>query len=203
MYTYIDESGDTGYTRKSTRYFVLAAIIVPDPVVLRRVAKEIHNFKLHKKKVSTLHANKESGVVKNKIVRKVVNLDIRCAALVMDKVIIKDGDLYGYGLKIFGHYFEKAEINTLCVAKRDTRPSYNQKIIHMLSERGIKSIFSDPDTEKALQIADFYSWVIFSYLEHNLPEYFLKLCHQIQIIYPKQSPRGTCDLPYDSSPSGV
>ncbi len=202
-YTYIDESGDTGYTKKSTRYFILTAVIVFDPVILRRVAKEIHNFKLHKKKLITLHTNKESDVVKNKIIKKVIGLDIKCIALVIDKIAVNKDDLYAYGLEILGYFFQKEQINDITIAKRDTRPSYNKRIISILNVLGVKSTFSDPNSEKALQVADFYSWVTFSYLEHNLPKYFVKLNHQIKILYPKQSPRGTCDLPYDSSPSGV
>ncbi len=202
-YTYIDESGDTGYTKKSTRYFILTAVIVFDPIIIRRVAKEMHSFKLYKKKLIILHTNKESDVVKNKIMKKVIGLDIQCIALVMDKVLVRKDDLYTYGLEILGYFFKKEKINNITIAKRDTRPSYNKRIIDILSGLSVKSTFSDPNSEKALQVADFYSWVIFSYLEHNLPKYFVKLNHQIKILYPKQSPRGTCDLPYDSSPSGV
>lgn len=50
MYIYIDESGDTGYTKKSTRYFILTAVIVDDSFVLRRTAKNVHKGKRDKKK---------------------------------------------------------------------------------------------------------------------------------------------------------
>jgi hypothetical protein len=47
-YIYIDESGDTGYTKKSTRYFILTAVIVNDPFVLKRIVKDMHKFKTRK-----------------------------------------------------------------------------------------------------------------------------------------------------------
>jgi len=49
-YIYIDESGDTGYTKKSTRYFILTGVIVEDCFVLSRIAKEIYKHKNNKGK---------------------------------------------------------------------------------------------------------------------------------------------------------
>lgn len=67
-----DESGDTGYTKKSTRYFIVSVIIVDNLNVLRRIVKDIHLFKKSKHRDSMLHAYKESEIVRNKLAKKLV-----------------------------------------------------------------------------------------------------------------------------------
>ena len=47
-YAYIDESGDTGYRNKSSKYFILTAVVVDDPFILKRIARDIHKFKQDK-----------------------------------------------------------------------------------------------------------------------------------------------------------
>ena len=63
-------------------------------------------------------------------------------------------------------------VRSLVVARKDTRKSYNQKITRILDNYGMLSIFSTPTSEKSLQIADFYSWAIFSKFEHDKSDYF-------------------------------
>jgi hypothetical protein len=91
-YIYIDESGDTGYTKKSTRYFILTGVIV-----------------------------------------------------------------------------------NVVLARMDTRNKYNKRIVDMFKFYGLNLILSTPTREKSLQIADFYSWCVFTNIEHGFDEYFLLL----------------------------
>ena len=195
MYAYIDESGDTGYTKKSTRYFILTVILIDDPFVLQRVVKDIHKFKTKKRRSHMIHSHREDDVVKNKLVKKLVSLNrLQCKSFVFDKNKIKSTDLYFYGLNILATYFYSLDISEVVIAKRDTRSSYNKKLICVFENLYIKMVFSDPTVDKSLQIADFYSWCIFLHIERNYSYYFLKLENQIEMIDAKQSPRGTYDL---------
>ena len=85
MDIYIDESGDTGYTKKSTRYFILTAVIVDDPFVLRRIAKSVHKGKRDKKKANILHAYSEIDSTKNKLIKNLADIDIRCFVIKIKK----------------------------------------------------------------------------------------------------------------------
>ncbi len=182
MYAYIDESGDTGYTKKSSRYFILTAVIVDDPFVLRRIAKNIHRYNLDKKKLNMLHANQESVSVKNKLIAKLSVEEINCISIVLDKKMVRYDDLYVFALrKIAQHLADKRACNVV-IAKKDTRKSYNQKITSIFNADRINFSFSTPPSEKSLQIADFYCWAIFSYYEHGMSQYFEKLKHQINHI---------------------
>ncbi len=182
MYIYIDESGDTGYTKKSTRYFILTAVIVDDPFVLRRIAKDVHKYNLDTKKINMLHANKETNLVKNKLTKILLRTDINCVSVVLDKVVIHSEDLYIFALEKIIQHFSILDKQSFIVARKDTLKSYNQKITKIFNNYGMLSIFSTPTSEKSLQIADFYCWAIFSKFEHDKSDYFNKLKHQITIL---------------------
>ena len=69
----IDESGDTGYTKKSSRYFIITAIHTTDFNVMRLIAKKIHRNKKDKKKRNGLHAHFESYQTKHKLITLLKN----------------------------------------------------------------------------------------------------------------------------------
>ena len=185
MYVYIDESGDTGYNKKSTKYFILTSVIVNDVFVLRRIAKDIHKFKIDRS--INFHTHKESRVVKNKLTQNILKNNILCVAYVFDKNKKYLKDIYKYTLEELAKYFKQNNIKNITIARKDIRKNYNKNIINIYTSYGLNTTFSEPNREKSLQIADFYSWVIFSNFEHNLPEYFLKLQNTITVIKNKAS----------------
>ncbi len=195
MYAYIDESGDTGYKKKSSRYFILTSVIVNDIFMLRRIAKNIHKFKIDRS--VNFHAHKENKVVKNKLVQKIIESNIQCVVYVFDKDKQFEKDVYLYTLEELAKYFKENNIKNVTIARKDIRKYYNKKILEMYLLYGLKAIFSEPNKEKSLQIADFYSWSIFSNFEHDSPKYFMKLQNLITIIKNKASCE-LLDYPLDS-----
>jgi hypothetical protein len=179
---YIDESGDTGYTKKSTRYFILTAVIVEDGLILERIVKKIHKTKLDKNKGGILHAYKESVFTKNRFVNKLFDFNVRCFVFVLDKNNKYVDDVYLYSLKNVLKYCIKNNFNSIVIARKDIRKFYNKNIIDMFWQNNIKMNFSIHEKDKALQAADFYSWIIFVYLEKGESFYFDKLKHLITFI---------------------
>jgi hypothetical protein len=190
-YIYIDESGDTGYTKKSTRYFILTAVMVDDPFVLQRVVKSVHKSKINKNKASILHAYKETDVTKNKFIKKLSEINISCIVFIVDKTKTKDLDVYLTTLKKVSEYFLDKNIDKIIIARKDIRKRYNQKIINMFTDNNINAMFSIHEKEKSLQVADFYSWVIFMYIEKENSFYFDKLKEYITFVYIKTKPPGS------------
>jgi hypothetical protein len=90
-----------------------------------------------------------------------------------------------HALKELAIYFHENNILYITIARRDIRKVYNNKILQMYKSYGLDANFSDHNREKSLQIADFYSWAIFSNFEHDISEYFLKLEHLIILIKTK------------------
>lgn len=195
MYAYIDESGDTGYTKKSSRYFILTAVIVEDMSILRRIAKDIHSFKIDR--AISFHAHKESYVVKNKLAQKIIQSRVVCVVYVFDKQEHYSKDVYMHALNQLAIYFKDNDVKNITISRKETRKFYNKGILDMYSLYGLNASFSEPNREKSLQIADFYSWAIFSFFEHGMSEYFLKLQNTIIVIKNKAS-RELLDYPLDS-----
>lgn len=181
LFAYIDESGDTGYSKKSSRYFILTVVKVESEYYLRRIAKDIHAYKINKRKTSILHANKETMIIRRKCVKKLVQSDVECFVFVVDKHIIKLTDVYMYTLSKIANYFRDKDI-IFIIAQKDTRKSYNKTIISLFNLHGLKAKFSNPNNEKSLQIADFYSWCIYSHMEYTNSTYFFELQNQITFL---------------------
>lgn len=172
----IDESGDTGYSKMSSKYFVLCAIITDNPDSLRRLARDIHRKKYKKKKGNILHAYAESDELKNRLVRKLEELEhVSCVACVVKKQKFQNVDLYVYATKQLASYLQKQGVEVVVVAKRDTRKSYNEHVLNIYKDHGLNAIFSDPAKDKSLQIADFYSWSVYVYLERENQTFFNKI----------------------------
>lgn len=85
-YIYIDESGDLGDNYSSSKYFVLAAILVNNPKNLNRIIKET------KRKYPNIigrdlevKGNKTDRNVLKKILGKLDNIDYEVLAIFLDK----------------------------------------------------------------------------------------------------------------------
>lgn len=178
----IDESGDTGFSNKSSKYFVLCALVINELDILRRLARDIHRAKYKKKKGNILHAYAETDELKNKLIKKLEKLSVSCVSCVIEKNVSNQKDLYVYATEKIAKYFKGQDVEIIIVAKRDTRKSYNQHILDIYSMHNIKASFSDPAKDKSLQIVDFYSWSIFTHLEKGNSNYFEKLSENINFI---------------------
>lgn len=181
-FVYIDESGDTGYTKKSSRYFIVTAIYTNNVQHLRKIVVATHRYKKDKKKSNQLHANSETKRVKDKFAKELNKKKVFCMVGVVDKQMIRVDDLYLYLLeKIAAHYSTTGNHNFI-LAKRDMRKNYNEKIINIFKVYDFQAQILNSYQEKVLQIADFYSWSMFTYLEYGNDEYFLKFKDTILIL---------------------
>ena len=180
-FAYIDESGDTGYTKKSSRYFIITVVLVNNIYLLRRIAKNIYAYKINKRKTSSLHACKENLIIRKKYIKNLSQADVNCVVYCVDKYQVKVEDVYLYALIKLGEYFVEKNIH-FTIAQKDTRKSYNKKIAELFHQYGLQIEFSNPNKEKSLQIADFYSWAVYSHLEYDNSIYFLELRHQIVLL---------------------
>jgi hypothetical protein len=200
-YIYIDESGDTGYTKKSTKYFILTAVMVDNPFVLRRIAKSVYKTKIDKEKSNMLHAYSENRKTKNILIKKLNNTEIQCVAFVLDKTNIHIKDPYLYLLEQAATFFFKLNVYSIILARKDTRNRYNKYIVDMFMFHKLNLQFFTPTSEKSLQIADFYSWLMFSYFEYSYSEYYSKLENHITIYLDKAKPSKNLYVDHQGSPS--
>lgn len=178
-----DESGDTGYTKKSSNYFMVVTISCDNIGLLRTIAKNTQRKKKHNIEKNGLHAYSETSQIKNKLTRLLKDKAIICTVFIINKHKLHVKDPYAYVLTKLAKYLSKnKETISIIIARRDTRKVYNQNIVNLFQLHNISATFSSPLKEKALQIADFYSWSVFSHFEKQESEFFQKLKHQITVI---------------------
>ena len=87
-YVYIDESGDLGFKKGSSRYFIIAALIVDHPKPLNRIIKNMRRNKFKKKlrKAQEIKANKSSRKLIEYMLKKLNEIKgVRTVYVVLDK----------------------------------------------------------------------------------------------------------------------
>ena len=167
-YAYIDESGDTGKSKKSSTNFILAAILINNENTLPHIARKVFRSKIkHKDKVNMLHANANSETVHRSILKRLNNIDYT--------LLFTNNKDYLVSLDLMLCDLNKNGVIKVYLATRDGR----NKVVSAINELGLKYnieiIQSSPSREKGLQIADFVSWSIFRYLECDDDLYFSKI----------------------------
>ncbi len=194
-YIYIDESGDLGDKYSSSKYFVLAAIVVNNPKHLNRIIKET------KRKYSDIigrdlevKGNKTDRNVLKKILCKLDNVDYEVLAIFLDKQnrynvpgFYNHNVLYDI---LSSKLAEKIIINSPTNVIVDKSKSKHEEIL-VFNER-FSSCLNNPDNfsvninhansinYKGLQIADIIAWSIFQSLEHGNSE-FINLIRNMDV----------------------
>jgi len=84
---FIDESGDLGFTEKSSKFFVVAALIVHDHLPIHRCFKKIRQNKLKKKfkDLPEFKFNNSGKEIKSRVLRCIANSDVEIAYCVLRK----------------------------------------------------------------------------------------------------------------------
>ena len=85
MKIYIDESGDIGFSERSSPYFVIAALIVHDPLAIRRCFAKIRRNKLKKKykDLPEFKFNNSGPEIKKRILACIATADVDIAYCVL------------------------------------------------------------------------------------------------------------------------
>ena len=181
-YIYIDESGDLGDKYSSSKYFVLAAIVVNNPKNLNRIIKET------KRKYSDIigrdlevKGNKTDRNVLKKILGKLDNIDYEVLAIFLDKQNRYNvPGFYNHNVlydALASKLAEKIIINSPTNVIVDKSKSKHEEIL-VFNER-FSSSLDNPNNcpiiithansikKKGLQVIDVIAWSIFQSLEHT------------------------------------
>lgn len=173
MYAYIDESGDNGRTKKSTKNFVVTAIVVDNENILSKIARKVFKRKIKNKSNSNmLHAHRDTESIHKALLKKLDNLDY-FFTYTLDKNYIKSLEILFQ--KLYLHRVEKVYL-----AKKDSRKSVSMEIVSLAKKYKLSVVITSPVVEKGLQIVDFISWVIFRKEEFLDDLYFNKIVKNFQ-----------------------
>lgn len=84
LYVYLDESGDLGFGRKSTRYFTVAFVVVKNPIPFRRCVQKTKT-KYDIPRHAELKGSITSEVIKKDLLNRLLKIDMEVHAITVRK----------------------------------------------------------------------------------------------------------------------
>ena len=192
-YIFLDESGDLGFKKSSSKWFIFTIAIISEPRSLERVVKKIWRpLKKKHKKLGELHAYHADNITRIRMLQKLNELDdlkVLCVILNKKKVHVdlqnQKNYLYNYTANILldrlhsSNAVKDNEQIHLFIDRKDTKKKLRDNFIRYLnsqmSNRGRKHFTVDLHTShenKSLQAVDFMSWAIFRKYERGDYEFY-------------------------------
>lgn len=192
-YIFLDESGDLGFKKSSSKWFLFTIAIVSDPRLLERVVKKIWRpLKKRHKKLGELHAYHADDITRTRMLQKLnelKDLKVLCVVLNKKKVHVdlqnQKNYLYNYTANILlDRLHSSANIKSneqiqLFIDRKDTkkrlRENFTRYLASQMTNRGRKHFTVALHTShenKSLQAVDFISWAIFRKYEMGDFEFY-------------------------------
>jgi len=89
MYVYVDESGDLGFTYRSTRFFTVSYLIVENPFEMqkkmKRLLKKLHKNRKYARGCNELKFSQSSEYVKRQVLQKICQSDLTIGFIILEK----------------------------------------------------------------------------------------------------------------------
>jgi hypothetical protein len=192
-YIFLDESGDLGFKKTSSKWFLFTIALTNDARALERVVKRVWQpLKKKHKKLGELHASHEKDSTRRRVLQRlsdVKDLKVLCVMLNKKKVYVdlqnQKNYLYNYTANILldrlhtkGVLTPKEPIH-LFVDRKDTKKRLRENFISYLTDSMKKrrdgsfvvELHSSHEN-KSLQAVDFISWAIFRKYEQGDYEFY-------------------------------
>lgn len=197
-YIYIDESGDLGTKKASSKYFVMAAIKVEDSKKLEKIIKKTRRD--FKKKMLTSNEVKGGNLpyeLKIKILEKLKNIDYEVFIIVFEK---ENRFKIGYGDNKKAYDILASRLAKLINIdkptfifidksknKQEEIDNFNELFLNNLNnikKQPIKIEHADSMHYKGLQMADLISWSTFQNFENDNPEFLDMIKNKVvKLVY--------------------
>ncbi len=189
----MDESGDMGFSNKSSKWFLFTLAIVDDARVLEKVIKKVwKTLRKKHKNISELHAFQEQDVTRIRILRLLSEIDdLKIVAIILNKTKVhinlqeQKNYLYNYTANlVLDRLINKKVLNKdnkifLVVDRKDTKKNLRNNFISYITnsmkirkhDKFEMTLVASHDN-KCLQAVDFISWAIFRKYERGDFEYY-------------------------------
>ena len=182
MQAYVDESGDTGNTSKSSKLFSLTAVMVKDG---ERLEKDVKNYlakliRVNKKRPAYFHAHKED----KRILKSLIDISVKNEIDILCHMYNeKTENMYKKSLVKLLIELETLQAETVFVASYISKVSFVKEIKNLFPNMNIK--FVPARNNKGLQVADCYSYIIYNGVQGRLNELYTLIKNKIKT---KQNP---------------
>jgi hypothetical protein len=187
MYIFLDESGDLGFTARSSAWFLVTVVAIDDYRKLEKIIKHARMGlkKKYKRAFSELHAYHCDDVTRRRVLLQLTKLDVTILTVVLKKqgspFHVRDQKEYLYRsvteavLKRFVtvDMMNRKSNVSIVIDKKDTNKRVQgelvSQIVGMLTRQKIAHHISLAASHHytGLQVVDFVSWAIFRKYEHN------------------------------------
>lgn len=193
MYIFLDESGDLGFGKRSSKWFLFTLVVVDDPRKLERVIKNARRSlkKKHKHNFSELHAYHCDDITRRRVLTKLAELDISVVSTILNKQKVyvdlqnQKNHLYNFTANIIldrlinTKLIDGGKHISLVVDRKDTKKHLRDNFISYITEAmkqrrngGFEMSLAASHDEKGLQAVDFISWAIFRKYEQGDFEFY-------------------------------
>jgi hypothetical protein len=173
----LDEAGDTGDAKGSSRYLVIAVVLTSNLHWLRKAALRAIR-RMNKRSLPELKAKHTPDKVMIQLLEDVAALDIEIAAVVLDKQKVKQPedseDLYRQVCaRVVRRCLEKYPHFSLSVDKRYTNQQLRDRLVMAIFEStphlpgDVVCEYADSEREKAMQVVDAVAWAVFQKYERG------------------------------------
>lgn len=187
-YIFLDESGDLGFKKASSKWFIFTIAITKDARALERVVKKAwKNLRKEHGRIGELHASHEKDITRMRVLKmlsEIEDLKILCVILNKKKVYIdlqnQKNYLYNYTANILLDRLHTKEIIKtgepidLYIDRKDTKKRLRENFINYLTnsmknrrDGKFSVVLHSSHENKSLQAVDFISWAIFRKYEGN------------------------------------
>lgn len=207
-YIFLDESGDLGFKKTSSKWFLFTIVLTNNHKKIEKVIKNIRKGLKKKYKLKELHAYHANGITRHRMLKKLSELDdlkVLCIVLNKKKVYVdlqnQKNYLYNFTANILldrlhnRNLIETDEPISLYIDKKDTnkfiRENFEKYLKDNLVKRGnsgkIEIKIKPSHAERCLQAVDFVSWAIFRKYERGDYEYYEDIKNKIieeRLLFP-------------------
>jgi len=193
VFIFLDESGDLGFKKRSSKWFIFTIAIISNSRSLERVVKKIWRpLKKRHKRLGELHAYHADNITRKRMLKQISeisDLKVICIILNKEKVYVdlrnQKNYLYNYTANILLERLHKSdalgpdESIHLFVDRKDTKKRLRENFINYLTKsmkerhNGLFKIELHSSHEnKSLQAVDFISWAVFRKYEKGDYEFY-------------------------------
>jgi len=183
-YIYIDESGDLGSKKSSSRYFVLAGIMVSKPKKLDNLIKNTYRKHKNIRDMNEIKGTTTPKNVKKDILTRLNNIDYQAFIIVFDKQNMYKIN-YNYNINLLYDILASQLAKTIPINEKtiiildktknknqigDFNRLFNDKLINPKNYT-VKIKHVNSVNYKGIQVADLISWSSFQAVERKNNEF--------------------------------
>jgi hypothetical protein len=190
LYVYVDESGDLGFTEKSSRYYVIATAEVSNPLIAERVIKRVRKkLKKKEKSISEFKFSRSDEKIRNFVLKEAVKAEMNFSAIVLDKKMVyqylKDKKdvlhnyLTGFLAESLSYYEDETDFRIVVdkfIMRKEKRDEFNsylhRRLQNFCKAKIFEVIHESSEQHAGLQIADFVAGAVFQKYERQKEDYY-------------------------------